>query len=33
MRRAIAMTIYGGTSEIQRSLIAEQFLKMPKSRT
>jgi len=32
MRRALGMTIYGGTSEIQRSLIAEQFLKMPKSR-
>jgi alkylation response protein AidB-like acyl-CoA dehydrogenase len=33
MRRALAMTIYGGTSEIHRSLIAEQMLKMPKSRT
>lgn len=33
MRRALGMTIYGGTSEIQRSLIAEQLLKMPKSRT
>lgn len=33
MRRALAMTIYGGTSEIQRSLIAENFLKLPKSRS
>src|SRR3546814_13259918 len=33
MRRALGMTIYGGTSGIQRSLIAEQLLKMPKSRT
>jgi alkylation response protein AidB-like acyl-CoA dehydrogenase len=32
MRRALAMTIYGGSSEIHRSLIAEQLLKMPKSR-
>jgi 3-oxochol-4-en-24-oyl-CoA dehydrogenase len=32
MRRAIAMTIYGGTSEIHRSLIAENSLGMPKSR-
>jgi 3-oxochol-4-en-24-oyl-CoA dehydrogenase len=33
MRRAIAMTIYGGTSEIHRSLIAENSLGMPKSRS
>jgi len=33
MRRAIAMTIYGGTSEIHRSLIAENALGMPKSRS
>lgn len=33
MRRAIAMTIYGGSSEIQRSIVAEQILGMPKSRT
>jgi 3-oxochol-4-en-24-oyl-CoA dehydrogenase len=33
MRRAIAMTIYGGTSEIHRSIIAEQALGMPKSRS
>ena len=33
MRRALGMTIYGGSSEIQRSLIAEQLLKMPKSRS
>lgn len=33
MRRGLAMTIYGGTSEIQRSLIAENFLKLPKSRS
>jgi alkylation response protein AidB-like acyl-CoA dehydrogenase len=32
MRRAIAMTVYGGTSEIHRSLIAERSLGMPKSR-
>lgn len=32
MRRAIAMTIYGGTSEVHRSLIAEKALGMPKSR-
>src|SRR3546814_526332 len=32
MRRAIAMTVYGGTSEVHRSLIAEQSLGMPKSR-
>jgi alkylation response protein AidB-like acyl-CoA dehydrogenase len=32
MRRAIAMTIYGGASEIHRSLIAEKGLGMPKSR-
>jgi alkylation response protein AidB-like acyl-CoA dehydrogenase len=31
-RRALGMTIYGGTSEIQRSLIAEHFLHMPRTR-
>src|SRR5882672_10113464 len=33
MRRAIGMTLYGGTSEIHRSLIAENALNMPKSRS
>ena len=33
MRRALGMTVYGGTSEIQRSLIAEHFLTMPKTRS
>lgn len=32
-RQSIGMTIYGGTSEIHRSLIAEQALKMPRSRS
>jgi alkylation response protein AidB-like acyl-CoA dehydrogenase len=32
MRRAIGMQIYGGTSEIHRSIIAEHALGMPKSR-
>jgi 3-oxochol-4-en-24-oyl-CoA dehydrogenase len=32
-RQAIGMTIYGGTSEVHRSLIAEQGLGMPRSRT
>lgn len=32
MRRGLAMTVYGGSSEIQRSLIAEKSLGMPKSR-
>jgi len=32
MRRAMAMTIYGGASEVMRSLIAEKSLGMPKSR-
>lgn len=32
MRRAIAMTVYGGTSEVHRSLIAEKSLGMPRSR-
>jgi len=31
-RQSIGMTIYGGTSEIRRSLIAEQALGMPRSR-
>jgi len=32
-RQSIGMTIYGGTSEVHRSLIAEQGLRMPRSRT
>lgn len=32
-RQSIGMTIYGGTSEVQRSLIAEQGLGMPRSRS
>lgn len=32
-RQSIGMTIYGGTSEVHRSLIAEQALGMPRSRT
>ncbi|RJF91671.1 acyl-CoA dehydrogenase [Noviherbaspirillum saxi] len=32
-RQSIGMTIYGGTSEVHRSIIAEQGLGMPKSRT
>jgi alkylation response protein AidB-like acyl-CoA dehydrogenase len=32
-RQSIGMTIYGGTSEIHRSLIAEQGLGMSRSRT
>lgn len=32
-RQSIGMTIYGGTSEIHRSLIAEQALGMPRSRS
>lgn len=32
-RQSIGTTIYGGTSEIQRSLVAEQALGMPKSRS
>jgi alkylation response protein AidB-like acyl-CoA dehydrogenase len=32
-RRALPSTIYGGTSEIHRSIIAESALKMPRSRT
>lgn len=32
-RQSIGMTIYGGSSEIHRSLIAEQGLNMPRSRT
>lgn len=31
-RQSIGTTIYGGTSEVQRSLVAEQALGMPKSR-
>lgn len=31
-RHAAATTIYGGTSEIQRSLVAEKRLDMPRSR-
>lgn len=31
-RRAVGMTIYGGTSEVHRSVIAEKALGMPKSR-
>jgi alkylation response protein AidB-like acyl-CoA dehydrogenase len=31
-RHAAATTIYGGTSEIQRSLVAERRLSMPRSR-
>lgn len=33
MRRALGMTVYGGTSEIHRSLIAEKTLGMPNSRS
>jgi alkylation response protein AidB-like acyl-CoA dehydrogenase len=32
-RQSIGTTIYGGTSEIQRSLVAEQGLGMTRSRT
>jgi alkylation response protein AidB-like acyl-CoA dehydrogenase len=32
-RQSIGTTIYGGTSEVQRSLVAEQALGMPKSRS
>jgi 3-oxochol-4-en-24-oyl-CoA dehydrogenase len=32
-RQSVATTIYGGTSEVQRSLIAEQALGMPRSRS
>src|SRR5262249_1016559 len=32
-RRAYGATIYGGTSEIHRSLVAEQGLGLPKSRS
>ncbi|API61114.1 hypothetical protein BSL82_11880 [Tardibacter chloracetimidivorans] len=32
-RQSIGTTIYGGTSEVQRSLIAEQALALPKSRS
>lgn len=31
-RQSVGMTIYGGTSEVQRSLIAEQGLGLPRSR-
>jgi Acyl-CoA dehydrogenases len=32
MRRGLAMTLYGGTSEVLRSVIAEKSLGMPKTR-
>ncbi|MDX9741726.1 MAG: acyl-CoA dehydrogenase [Gammaproteobacteria bacterium] len=32
-RQSIGMTLYGGTSEVHRSLVAEQGLGMPRSRT
>lgn len=32
MRRGLGMTIYGGSSEVHRSIIAEKSLGMPKSR-
>lgn len=32
-RQSIGMTIYGGTSEVHRSLVAEQGLGMPRSRS
>jgi 3-oxochol-4-en-24-oyl-CoA dehydrogenase len=32
MRRGLASSIHGGTSEVHRSLIAEKLLRMPKSR-
>jgi len=32
-RQSIGTTIYGGTSEVQRSLIAEHALGLPKSRS
>jgi 3-oxochol-4-en-24-oyl-CoA dehydrogenase len=32
-RRAYGSTIYGGTSEVHRSIVAEQALKLPKSRS
>jgi hypothetical protein len=32
-RRAYGMTIYGGANEIHRSLVAEQALGLPKSRS
>lgn len=32
-RRAYGTTIYGGTSEVHRSLVAEQALRLPKSRS
>jgi len=32
-RRAISTTIYAGTSEVQRSIIAESALNMPRTRS
>jgi alkylation response protein AidB-like acyl-CoA dehydrogenase len=31
-RKAIQATIYGGTSEVQRSIIAESALRLPRTR-
>jgi alkylation response protein AidB-like acyl-CoA dehydrogenase len=32
-RKAIQATIYGGTSEVQRSIVAESALKLPRTRS
>lgn len=32
-RRALATTVYGGTTEVQRSMVAERILGMPRSRS